>query len=61
MRRDGPSPPRERENAVSINRLTVIWTPADLRQAATQLRALGAPERDDVAPVIDIRTRKVIG
>ena len=46
---------------MSKDRLTVAWTPAEFRAVVTDLRALAAPERQDVAPVIDIRTRKVIG
>jgi len=43
---------------VSHNRLTVVWTPADLRAAITQLRAQIAAENTDPAPVIDITTRE---
>lgn len=39
-------------------RLTAVWTPADFRAAVTDLRALAYPERDQVAPVIDIHTRE---
>lgn len=39
---------------------TTIWTPEDFRRTVIQLRALAAPERADVAPVIDIRTRQRI-
>jgi hypothetical protein len=46
---------------VSNIRLTPVWTPAEFRAMVTDLRALAAPERDDLAPVIDINTRKVIG
>jgi len=46
---------------VSDYRISAIWTPADFRRAVTDLRALAYPERDQLAPVIDIRTRKVIG
>lgn len=56
--RDGRPTTRERGMAVSTNRLTVVWTPADLRKTMTDLIALAHPERDDVAPVIDIRTRQ---
>jgi len=35
-----------------------IWTPDDFRAVVTALRALGAEERDEPAPVIDIRTRE---
>lgn len=37
---------------------TTIWTPEDFRRTVIQLRALAAPERDSLAPVIDIRTRE---
>lgn len=53
---------------MSDNRLTVVWTPKDHRQLVrdfrilvTAQRALEADEYDTAAPVIDIRTRKVIG
>ena len=58
--RDGPAH-YETETAVSKIRLTPVWTPAEFRAMVTDLRALAAPERENVAPVIDIRTRKVIG
>jgi len=35
-----------------------IWTPDDFRAVVTALRALGAEEHDEPAPVIDIRTRE---
>ena len=37
-----------------------IWSPDDFRAVVTALRALGAEERDEPAPVIDIRTRERI-
>ena len=37
-----------------------IWTPADFRATVTQIRAMAAPERATIAPVIDIRTRERI-
>jgi hypothetical protein len=46
---------------VSKIRLTPVWTPAEFRAMVTDLRALAAPERDEVAPVIDINTRRRIG
>ena len=45
---------------MSGNDFEPIWTGADFRATVTALRAAAAPERDDVAPVIDIRTRKRI-
>lgn len=59
--RDGRPTTTERGKAVSDNRLTAVWTPEDFRRAVTDLRALAHPDRGEVAPVIDIRTRKVIG
>lgn len=38
--------------------LTVIWTPQDLRDAVTALRALAEPQRAETAAVIDIKTRE---
>jgi hypothetical protein len=35
-----------------------VWTTDDFRRAVMAARALAAPHRDDVAPVIDIRTRQ---
>lgn len=61
MRRDGPTHHTQEGTAVSKDRLTEVWTPEDFRAAVTDLRALAAPERDQLAPVVDIRTRKVIG
>lgn len=60
MRRDGQPTTRERAIAVSNDDLRPIWTGADFRATVTALRAAAAPERDEVAPVIDIRTRKRI-
>lgn len=59
--RDGRATTEREVTAVSDNRLTAVWTPEDFRRAVTDLRALAHPDRGEVAPVIDIRTRKVIG
>lgn len=56
VRRDGRVHPMKRGNEVDVNNL--IWTPDDFRRTVTQLRALAAPERAEIAPVIDIRTRE---
>lgn len=56
--RDGRPTTRERGLAVSTNRLVPVWTTDDFRRAVMAARALAAPHRDDVAPVIDIRTRQ---
>ena len=45
---------------MSNNDFHPIWTGADFRAAVTALRALASPEYDEVAPVIDIRTRRRI-
>lgn len=45
---------------MSNNDFRTIWTGEDFRATVTALRALEAPERDQLAPVIDIRTRERI-
>lgn len=43
-----------------MKHLHPIWTGSDFRAVVTALRALGAPERAQLAPVVDIRTRERI-
>lgn len=45
---------------MSGNDFEPIWTGADFRATVTAIRAAAAPECDEIAPVIDIRTRRRI-
>lgn len=57
---DGLPTTRERDRAVSNRDITAVWTPEDFRAAVIELRALAFPDRDQLAPVIDITTRERI-
>lgn len=53
-------PAHHHPEGTAVDKHKIIWSSDDFRRTVTQLRALAAPERAHVAPVIDIRTRERI-